>query len=89
MYIVANCALGQYIADEVVILSFCINIKDKKYCGVQLVRFFNNQYRIEQCITTHFLRYTRMIIEANVKTTNIKKSMYLYNSCIKFAVVQS
>ena len=36
---VANCALGQYMANEVVILSACINIKDKKYYGAQLVRF--------------------------------------------------
>ena len=55
MYIVANCALGQYMAKEVMILSSCINIKDKKYCGVQLVRFFTNPYGIEQCILTHFL----------------------------------
>ena len=61
MYIVANCALGQYMAKEVMILFSCINIKND----------------------------TVLLLEANVKTTNIKKSMYLYNSCIKFAVVQS
>ena len=59
----ANCALGQYMANEVVILCSCININDKKYVV--------------------------LIIEGIVKTTNIKKSMYFYNTCIKFAVVQS
>ena len=69
MYTVANCALGQYTANEVVILSSFISIKDKKYYRLKLMRFLtiNIEYNNVYQHTFYVINNTESMIKANVK----------------------